>query len=347
MDILTGHLVVVLVFFLTALIATIAPILLARRNESKLSSHDRCHSIIDVSNSIGGGVLLATCFIALVPLVENSYKNALLAMNSPHIDRPFAEITILSGFFLVVFIEQLVTLVQQRRANVKNAAHIQMASHEEQETLFSDEEPSSGAQSSHHGSTSHSHSHSFDAKSLLHSVILVVTLGLHTLFEGMAIGLVDNIDTLVALAVAVLFHELCCAVALGVNLSKQKISTKAAMVVCLIFSLMMPVGIALGMAVGQVNGVAGLLLTAILQGVATGTFLFVLFIEIVPSVISSSNPGFKMALMMLGCIFMTLLIVFTESHDHGQNLSASASCPDMSTVSQVSGHTPKSNDTVI
>lgn len=65
-----------------------------------------------------GGVLLATCFVALVPFVEKSYLMAFRSrteMSSHAVNYPYAEITILGGFFLVVFIEQLVTCQHQTK----------------------------------------------------------------------------------------------------------------------------------------------------------------------------------------------------------------------------------------
>lgn len=178
----------------------------------------------------------------------------------------------------------------------------------EEESLFSDDDRSHS-----HGSSEHSHSHDVEVTSLLRSVILVVTLGIHTLFEGMAIGLIDDVDLLVTLVLAVMLHELCCAIALGVNLSQQKITKRAAVTVCVVFSVMMPAGIGLGLALGQVEGFAGLLLTAILQGVATGTFLYVLFIEIIPSSMAGTDSLAQIVLMLVGCIFMALIIVFADN----------------------------------
>lgn len=157
-----------------------------------------------------------------------------------------------------------------------------------------------------------------ETKSLLHSIILVITLGLHTLFEGMAIGLVSNVDLLATLVIAVMVHEICCAVALGVNLGQQKIKMAAAVSVCIVFSLMMPFGIGLGLALGQIQGFTGLLLTAILQGIATGTFIYVLFMEIIPSTICHGNAFIHMLMMLVGCVLMTVVIIFTHSH-HGHS----------------------------
>ncbi|KAF6032968.1 hypothetical protein EB796_008764 [Bugula neritina] len=310
-----------LLFFCIALAATLIPVFISHRQKYQNLTNTKCQAALNAGNSIAGGVLLATCFIALVPLVEHSYNEVVVMLEPANKHYPYAQMTILFGLFLVIFIEQFVGFIQKTQ---KELDHSSMA--DELETLFTDEEETTSSEKKHevHGQ-GHSHSHSHHnvvSKSLLHSVILVITLGLHTLFEGMAIGLVDDINWLITLVLAVVLHESCCAVALGVNLGQQSISRKTAIVVCVVFSLMMPVGIGMGLALGSVRGLAGLILTAILQGVATGTFIYVLFIEIIPASISNSKSVVHLVLMFCGCALMTLIIIFTHSHGKSVNHSA-------------------------
>lgn len=135
----------------------------------------------------------------------------------------------------------------------------------------------------------------------------------------MAIGLVTDVDLLITLLIAVFIHEICCSVALGINISQQQISLAAGLVICCVFSSMMPVGIGIGIALGEVQGFSGLILTALMQGLATGTFMYVLFMEIVPSIFNGTNSLFHVMLMFVGCLFMCLVIVFTHRHEHDSN----------------------------
>lgn len=148
----------------------------------------------------------------------------------------------------------------------------------------------------------------------------------------MSIGLITTVDLLVALDIAVLFHAVCCAVALGMNISQQKISLRSAVLVCVVFSLMMPVGIGLGLALGEIKGFGGLILAAILQGIATGTFIYVLFVEIIPSAMSESsgsNTMVQMLFMLAGCVVMTLVIVFSRHHEQEEHSPTPTSYPPL------------------
>ena len=227
----------------------------------------------------------------------------------------------------MVYSEMIRSVLRLRRRDVFFAnlslrvilAHSR-ASTPEEEALFSDVDSSTEqrhrpAVEHHHHHPGHSHGQLVETKSLLRSAVLVVTLGIHTLFEGMAIGLIRQTDLLVTLSIAVMVHQTCCAIALGLNLAQQQITLRAAVVICVIFSLMMPAGIGFGLALGQITGFVGLLLTAILQGVATGTFIYVLFIEIIPAITCASNSLLQMLLMFAGCTFMTLIILLTDVHD--------------------------------
>ena len=151
-------------------------------------------------------------------------------------------------------------------------------------------------------------------------MLLVLTLGIHTLFEGMSIGLINDISVMVSLVTSIFIHEVCCAIALGINMSQQKMTLCAATTVCVTFSIMMPLGIAVGLGLGQLTGAVGLIITAIIQGLATGTFVYVIFMEIIPSILKVQNSVLQVVLMLIGCLSMTLVITFT--HHHGSKHSS-------------------------
>lgn len=45
------------------------------------------------------------------------------------------------------------------------------------------------------------------SNSVFHALFLVFSLSLHSLFEGLAIGLLDSLDVVVQIGIAVLFHK--------------------------------------------------------------------------------------------------------------------------------------------
>lgn len=114
-------------------------------------------------------------------------------------------------------------------------------------------------------------------------LLLLMALSFHTLFDGLAVGLQDSVDSIWQVMAAITTHKVLVAFCIGLELSAISGSSRCRPVVYLVlFSLMSPIGIAVGMGVnsGYLDELAKLLTSSILQALATGTFLYVTFFEI-------------------------------------------------------------------
>lgn len=118
------------------------------------------------------------------------------------------------------------------------------------------------------------------ALSPFRSLVLVVSLSLHSAFEGLALGLQDTPSQVLRLATAVVLHKCIIAASLGLLLLQSRLALPwlAAALAC--FALMSPMGMGVGMAVPR--GASGSLARSVLEGVAAGTFLYITFLEILP-----------------------------------------------------------------
>ena len=116
----------------------------------------------------------------------------------------------------------------------------------------------------------------------LRALLLLAALSLHSLFEGLALGLQSNASDVFGVFVAILLHKCVLAFSLGVRLVKVKSSLKIIFRGVFLLAIMSPVGVTVGIFVSSSNADAlgRETVTAVLQGIATGTFLFVTFIEI-------------------------------------------------------------------
>lgn len=73
------------------------------------------------------------------------------------------------------------------------------------------------------------------------------------------------------------------ALALGISLSHQKMKLRSRVAFCLVFSIVIPVGQGIGLLIQQAPpSTAGTATIAVLQAIAAGTFLHVMFMEILP-----------------------------------------------------------------
>lgn len=113
----------------------------------------------------------------------------------------------------------------------------------------------------------------------------VLALSFHEVFEGLAIGLEERIDNVWYLFIAVATHKLVIAFCIGLELAWSKTRRPVLVMYVATFAVVTPVGIAIGMVLvqcgtgGSVDGSPGRV-AVILQGLAAGTLLYVVFFEV-------------------------------------------------------------------
>lgn len=171
----------------------------------------------------------------------------------------------------------------------------------------------------------HNHGHSHvDISHMLQSNaanirlgLLIVSLGVHSLFEGLALGLQTEVPTLVNLVIGVAMHELLVAFAMGVNVSRLKVPTSTALKLAVIFSASIPCGQLLGLLIGHYQSTTGQVISAVLQGLATGTFIHVTFLEVIPSEFQEKgNRLLKVLFLFLGFMVLFICTVLMKSILH-------------------------------
>ncbi|XP_015919314.1 zinc transporter ZIP3 [Parasteatoda tepidariorum] len=170
---------------------------------------------------------------------------------------------------------------------------------------------------------SHGHGHSHDIGQMIQGEsgirlgMLMVSLGVHSLFEGLALGLQTSVPTLVNLVIGVAVHELLVAFAMGVNCSRLRLPFPTAMKLALLFSASIPVGQILGLLIGHYQSVTAVAVSAVLQGLAAGTFIHVTFLEVIPAEFNESGPRL-LKVFFLGLGFMILLFCSVLMKGAGQ-----------------------------
>lgn len=113
----------------------------------------------------------------------------------------------------------------------------------------------------------------------------VLALSFHEVFEGLAIGLEERIDNMWYLFVAVATHKLVIAFCIGLELAWSKTRVTVLVMYVATFAVVTPVGIVVGMGLvqygtgGSVDGSPGPV-AVVLQGLAAGTLLYVVFFEV-------------------------------------------------------------------
>ncbi|KFV77529.1 Zinc transporter ZIP3 [Struthio camelus australis] len=284
--------------------------------EADYEKAHRSKKVIALCNSFGGGVFLATCFNALLPAVREKLSEV-LSQGNVTTDYPVAETIMMIGFFMTVFVEQLILTFQKEKPSFIDLETFNAGS-----DIGSDSEYESPFIASSRGRTlysehgHHSHSHGLNIQELSRSsplrlFSLVFALSAHSIFEGLALGLQEEGGKVMSLFLGVAIHETLVAVALGISMAKTSLTLKDAAKVAVTVSLMIPLGISIGMGIESAQNVASNIASVLLQGIAGGTFLFVTFFEILVKELEDKNDRLlKVLFLVLGYAALAGLVFF-------------------------------------
>ncbi len=154
--------------------------------------------------------------------------------------------------------------------------------------------------------------------------ILVIALSIHSIFEGLALGLQETSTAVWTLCIALVTHKSIIAFSVGLQLVK---SFQPKILLILgnigIFALMSPIGAAVATgfseAEAKINGQDGKqnslgTANAVLHCIAAGTFMYITFFEILAkSVSGNKHPIPKVLSIVLGFGLIALLELFMDA----------------------------------
>ena len=109
------------------------------------------------------------------------------------------------------------------------------------------------------------------------AIMLIMAIGVHALFEGMALGLQKEMDEAVQLAVGILLHKSAAAVSLGGAFTRAGYTLKQVIMFIVLFALTTPIGIIIGMLINHSSA----LVDTIFMALSGGTFVYVACSEII------------------------------------------------------------------
>jgi len=116
--------------------------------------------------------------------------------------------------------------------------------------------------------------------SLLSSIILLLALSVHSLFEGLAIGVSSNNSQLISTTAAVLAHKAFAGYALGSTMVASHMKHSHILVLCFSFSFCSIIGVSIGILLEDIIEPDDTVPIGVIQAMVTGTFLYVSIVEI-------------------------------------------------------------------
>ncbi|CAH0728364.1 unnamed protein product, partial [Brenthis ino] len=341
------------VLFCASMICGISPLFLSKwfrwitpNDAGNLKSQNR---VVMTLLSFGGGVLLSTTFLHLLPEVDHNIEDLQSSGTMREFEFSLGSLLMICGFFIMYLVEELVHMYIHRREkrnglksplvrnlSVRRSAGCGSASKEGDKSVTNSTadliDPACIKKGKdveiNHNDNSHSHAHhghshmpistADDVTSALRGLLIVLALSIHELFEGLAVGLESSSSHVWYMLGAVSAHKLVIAFCIGVELIATRTKTWLAVIYITTFAIVSPIGIGIGLIlVGGQGATAAGVYSVVLQGLASGTLLYVIFFEIWKSDRTGILQYFA-ALIGFGLMFgLQLLTGHSHSHSHG------------------------------
>ncbi|XP_060923847.1 zinc transporter ZIP1 [Limanda limanda] len=256
-------------------------------------------TVLSLISCFAGGVFLAACLLDIIPDYLSDISTE-LENRKVETSFPLPEFIMASGFFMVLILEKMVLTCKDMGG-----------AQEERAPLIADDRHGHGhghrASADLESSGHHVHV-DFQAHSPFRSFMLFLSLSLHSVFEGLAIGLQNTDSKVLEICIAILVHKSIIVFSLSVKLVQSAVRPLWVAAYIGVFALMSPLGIGIGISVVEAQLASGALIQCVLEGLAAGTFIYITFMEILPHELNS--PGkqlLKVLFILLGFSVMAAL----------------------------------------
>ncbi|XP_075431615.1 zinc transporter ZIP1-like [Ascaphus truei] len=260
--------------------------------------------LLSFISCLAGGVFLAACLLDIVPDFLSDMKDEMQKQQIVT-NFPLPEFILGVGFLLVLIVERIVLDCSEGLSEETTPLLPGITN----SPTFQEQ-----ARGHSHGNQSHvappkHHFHvDFQAHSSFRSFVLILSLSLHSIFEGIAIGLQNVQSEVLQIAIAILIHKSIIAVSLSLLLLQSGVQTRWFVLSIVMFALMSPLGIGVGIGVMQTQAMGTSMVQCVLEGLAAGTFVYITFLEILPHELNSNKWRLpKVMFILLGFSGMAAL----------------------------------------
>jgi len=275
-------------------------------HKSHSFSLKRLHLAISAMNSFSGGVFLATAMLALLPEAEEKMAET-LELQEVDPKFPFTLAIAGGGLLLVLVLENVVLSLcarsakrQEKTKHVLNTSNLTPEQDGNQDIILATTEfrcndelrvksVAEMLSAEHRSDTSDTNTGNSNSDqsavrtantNSVRSLILLLALSIHMLFDGLELGLLEHESDVWSLLGALSLHKILIFISLGLTLVESVSTVKFAVSIGLL-SLFSPIGVGIGIAMTAQEESIGLsMASAVLQAVAVGTFLYVTMFEI-------------------------------------------------------------------
>jgi len=136
--------------------------------------------------------------------------------------------------------------------------------------------------------------------------VLMMALSVHSIFEGIALGLQNELAPFINLMLSILLHKFAEAMSISIAMTKSGFEFKKLFMFILLFSFATPLGTLLGVLLNGLNE----LVNIIFMSLAGGSFVYVACSELIVEEFSlPGNRWWKLLAFVVGAVFIGLLLL--------------------------------------
>lgn len=226
----------------------------------------------------------------------------------PNTGLPLAEIFVLCGFYMIYIVEEVTHRIIDKVNGVKPSKGVK----EENGKML--------------GSNGHSHSHQMSheeeavqnlegadqsLEAAVRGFLVVLAISLHAVFEGIAMGLTHSTRSVWFLLFAISSHKYVISFCIGLQFVTSGLKPMLSSIYVATFALISPLGAGIGILLSESitnEAETQTVLVTVLQGLATGTLLYVVFFEVIEKERAKGTSGLiQVTFSILGFVIMVAL----------------------------------------
>jgi len=300
MNLLMTKIVTMSILGLVSLLVGFIPMIVAKK--VNLSKGSRGGMVVSCLSCFGGGVILTTALTHMLPEVNLFLQYNIDHGQLPNTGLPLAEIWVLCGFFMIYAIEELTHFFTSRCSHEK----VHSSTKEEKSKMLN-------------GNGGHGHSHDIPQgiveeggfEAALRGFLVVLAISLHAIFEGIAMGLTNNTRSVWLLFIAISAHKYVISFCISMQFVTSGLKPLLSIIYFSTFALISPVGAGIGILLSETvksEAETQTVAVTVLQGLATGTLLYVVFFEVIEKERQKGTSGMiQVTFTILGFLCMLVL----------------------------------------
>lgn len=281
-------------------------------------------TVLSCLSCFSGGVFFGTFILHMLPEVKLILDESLI--KPKNISYPVAEMIIALGFFLVLYIEKIAILVHfkktfrsSEKCDPNKQQNGKLGANDLKSVEMNDVDKTQIGLLNGSVNTSNEGNPEIniqmDEPHEMRSVLLMIALSLHRIFEGLSIGLKSSVFGVWSLFLAVMCHETVIAFSLGMHLANVKTNRTKLILAVILCCLMGPLGVTMGTLITELGTMTNTIniVNGVLQAIATGTFIYVTFFEILNEELEKNVSVLSMVSLFVGFATMAGLGFIPEN----------------------------------